>query len=81
MQPVSVYPQWYHTLRTFLLGAAYGATIVAIAAGETLSYPRIAYYVVILGVLVISGLLEAVFAVRRHHRLVHDLDRARSIDA
>ena len=73
-----MYPQWYHTLRTFMVGAACGAGVVATTAGETMIYPRIAYYVVIFGVLVISGLFEGVFAVRRHHRLVRDLDGARS---
>jgi len=63
-----------------MFGVACGATTVGFAAGEIVSYPTIAYYVVVFGVSVISGLFELVFAVRRHHRLMRDLDRARSID-
>ena len=64
-----------------MFGAVCGAAVVATAAGETLTYPKITYYVVVLGVLIIYGLFELVFAVRRHQQLVRDLDLARSKNA
>ncbi|MDP9173449.1 MAG: hypothetical protein M3O30_06230 [Planctomycetota bacterium] len=72
------YPQWYRTFRTFVFGMAAGALLVyaTIARSDTtgigIGHLYILSAIINIALFSVTGTLEAVFAIRRHRRLLRE---------
>jgi branched-subunit amino acid transport protein len=79
MQQNTAYPQWYRTFRGFVFGTAVGALLMvaAIASSESPANGLAHFYlwpaIINAALFAILGTFEAVFAIRRHRRLVIEL--------